>query len=246
MVYDRHVPLDGGSNMRDLGGLPLKGGGNVRRGVVYRSAGLHELTPGDGEKLVSLGIRSVVDLRSERERTFAPSRLPDSLLVVAPGDGNAGMVPGHRRRPDPVTEADARRMMREGNRTYPERLAAAVSATFSAIAETEGALLFHCTAGKDRTGFVAATILLSAGVDREAVVEDYLMTNEIWDRKSAPAMSRLPLAARDAVFSARAEYLEAALEAMEKAHGSLQDYLDARCGISETTIRQVTARLQSA
>jgi protein-tyrosine phosphatase len=240
MVADRHVPLDGGSNMRDLGGLPLADGGRVRRGRVYRSAALNELTDADVAVLASIGLGTVVDLRSKTEQTNAPSRLPEGLRVVAPGDGGVGAVPGHRKGPNPVTEAQARRMMREGNRTYAVRMAPAITTTFETLAETDsGGLLFHCAAGKDRTGFVAAVILLSLGASHETVMEDYLATNLIWDRKSAPRISGMPLKAREAVFSAHAEYLEAALETMQKDFGPAENYLTDRCGVSRATLLQV-------
>lgn len=243
MVHDRHIALEGASNMRDLGGLPLSDGRRVRRGRLYRSAALNGLTEGDRSKLAGLGLSAVVDLRSEAERTYAPSRLPPSLRVITPGDGGVGSIPGYKRRPNPVTEADARRMMREGNRTYPLRMAAAMGALYQTLSETEGGVLFHCAAGKDRTGFAAAVILLAAGASHETVVQDYLATNLIWDRKSA-RVSSLPVKAREAVFSARAEYLEAALEAMAKEFGQAEDYLTGRCGVSAGRLEQVTESLR--
>jgi protein-tyrosine phosphatase len=231
MVHSRHIALEGASNMRDLGGLPLGDGGWVRRGRLYRSAALNELTEGDRVLLSGLGLSAVVDLRSEAERTYAPSRLPPGLPVIAPGDGGVGSIPGYKRRPNPVTEADARRMMRAG-----------MGALYRTLAETEGGVLFHCAAGKDRTGFAAAIILLATGASHETVVEDYLATNIIWDRKSA-RLSGLPRQAREAVFSARAEYLEAALEAMVKEFGQAEDYLTGRCGVSAGLLEQVTRSL---
>lgn len=243
MVHDRHVSLDGGSNMRDLGGLPLAGGGRVRRGRVYRSAALNELTDGGVALLASIGLSTVVDLRSKAEQTYAPSRLPDGLRVITPGDGGAGAVPGHSKRPNPITEAQARRMMREGNRTYPARMAPAIATMFEALADTcHGGLLFHCAAGKDRTGFVAAVLLFSLGASHETVIEDYLATNLIWDRKSA-RISGMPVKAREAIFSAQAEYLEAALEVMYKEFATAADYLTGRCNVAPAALDRVRAGL---
>ena len=243
MVYDRQIPLTGGSNMRDLGGLPLAGGGQVRRGKIYRSAALNTLTDEDVALLASMGLATVVDLRSTAEQAYAPSRLPAGLRVIAPGDGGVGAVPGHKWRPNPATEGQARRMMREGNRTYPERMVPAVAATFEALAYAEsGGLLFHCAAGKDRTGFVAAVILLYLGASEETVMEDYLATNLIWDRKSA-RISGMPERAREAVFSARAEYLGAALDEMVARYGSHTTYLADRCGIAVPVLERAKESL---
>lgn len=242
MVADRHVPLEGGSNMRDLGGLSLAGGARFRGGRVYRSAALNELTASDQVRLASLGLRTVVDLRSAVEQAHAPSRLPPGLRIVTPDDGGVGTVPEYRHRPNPMTEPDARLMMCEGNRTYPIRMAAAIGATFQALAEGEGGLLIHCAAGKDRTGFVAAVILLSAGASHETVIDDYLATNQIWNCKSA-RLSGMPAEVREAIFSARAEYLEAALAVIGQEFGTVEDYLTDRCKVHGRTLAQVKAAL---
>ena len=238
MVHDRHIPLDGTSNMRDLGGLPLAGGRRMRRGRVYRAGALHELSDADRAKLAGLGIATSVDLRSEAERAHAPSRLPPGVAVLAPGDGGVGAQPGLRQL-NPKTAADAIRMMQAGNRSYPERLAAAVAETFRAVVaagEKAGpggpasAVLFHCSAGKDRTGFFAAILLLSAGASRETVIEDYLATNLIWRRNSV-FINQLPEAVREPVFAARADYIESALEEVDSRYGSVEAYLAGRCTI---------------
>lgn len=242
MALDRYVPLEGASNMRDLGGLSLADGGRVRRGRVFRSAGLSELTSSDQATIAGLGIATVIDLRSEAERAHAPSRLPSGLEVLAPGDGGVGAQPGLRQR-NPKTAADAIAMMRTGNRSYPERLAAAVSETFRVVAEDKaGGVLFHCSAGKDRTGFVAAMLLLSAGASRDTVIEDYLATNLMWKRNSV-FINQLPEPVREPVFSARQEYIEAALDEVEQQHGSVTGYLVRRCGIGESMLERAATVL---
>jgi protein tyrosine/serine phosphatase len=140
--------------------------------------------------------------------------------------------------------------MQAGNRSYPERLAAAVAETFRAVvaagekagsdqagsaqagsASSGRGVLFHCSAGKDRTGFVAAMLLLSAGASRETVIEDYLATNLIWRRNSV-FINQLPEAVREPVFAARADYIESALEEVDSRYGSVEAYLAGRCAIA--------------
>ncbi len=239
---DRNVPLESGGNMRDLGGLPLAGDAQFRRRRIYRSAALNALTAADRLCLTRLGLKSVVDLRSPLERAHAPSRLPEGLRIVTPGDGSVDAAPGNRYRPDPMTEADARRMMCEGYRTYPLRMAAAIGATLRVLVEGQGGLLFHCAGGKDRSGFVAAVILLTAGASHETVLEDYLATDHVWNRKSA-RLSGMPGKVQEAVFTARAEYLEAALAALEQEFGTVEDYLTGRCRVDARTLARVRAAL---
>ncbi len=246
MAEDRHVPLQGASNMRDLGGLPLRNGGRVRRGRVFRSASLNGLTAADHDRLRALGLGTVVDLRSPSEQRDTPSNLPPGLAVIAPGDGGAGPQPGARRNRRPHTEAAAIEMMRQGYQTYPHRMAAATKALFQAVADADaGAILVHCAAGKDRTGFVAAMLLQTVGASAETVMQDYLATNLMWDRKS-DRISFLPKPAKEAIFSTRTEYLQAALETLLGEFGSTEDYLAKMCGIDTATVSGVRAALIEA
>lgn len=235
-MQDRHIPLLGASNMRDLGGVPLSEGHPIRRGLVFRSASLSGLTAADHGQLRALNLTTIVDLRSRSEQRDQPSRLPAGLTVIAPGDGGIGAQPGITRNRRPHTEDEAITMMRQGYESYPDRMATAIAALFEAIAQAPKApVLFHCTAGKDRTGFVAAVLLKALGADDADIMADYLATNELWDRKSA-RMSFLPKPAQEAIFQARAEYLHAALDTVTNRFGSVEDYLLSACTVSSKTI----------
>jgi protein-tyrosine phosphatase len=235
-MHERQIALDGGSNMRDLGGWALPDGRRMRAGWMFRAASLSTLSAVDHGRLRALSLATVIDLRSSGEQRDSPSRLPRGLTVIAPGDPGTTMHPGLARNRRPHTEAEAVDMMRLGYESYPDRMAPALAAVFEAAAHSEGRpLLFHCTAGKDRTGFVAAIVLKAFGADGDQVMADYLATNTMWDRKSS-RMSFLPAPAQEAILQARAEYLTAAIDTVMSRYGAVDAYLTDRCLVSRDVL----------
>lgn len=181
----RWLELDGAFNVRDLGGLPTADGRTTRFGVLLRADALDQLTPGDVAVLADgVGLRHVVDLRSGNERAER-------------GRGALGVCPSVRytevevipeeaiaRRSETKAAAFARgddpdEIMAAGYVELLEIGAAAFRSAVEQIAADDGSpALFHCAAGKDRTGVLAALVLGLAGVERDAIVADYALTNE--------------------------------------------------------------------
>ncbi|MFE6049623.1 tyrosine-protein phosphatase [Kitasatospora sp. NPDC056446] len=238
--------LRGAVNARDLGGYRAAGGLTLRSGTALRSDGLNHVTPEDLGRIGELGLRRVVDLRSADEvREAGADRLPEDVIVhhlplratdfdlhltirdaladgspqrhrALFGDGRAhGMMTGLYRWF--VTDPLAR-----------ERF----GALLRLLAAPEGPpLLFHCSAGKDRTGWAAALVLTALGVDRGTVLADYLLTNE----RSASAVDRAlgELGARGLmrepelllpVFRADRDYLDAAFAEVEAGWGGFDAF----------------------
>jgi len=173
-----HVDLEGTVNTRDLGGWPLAGGGRTRTGRLWRSDAFTHATEADRDALAHRGLRYVIDLRTAAERAATPSALEaDPRFEVRPVDlfsavGAAidrGEVTG-----DPFDLRTRYRasftFAREGYRAVFEELNAALAAS-------DGPVVFHCSAGKDRTGLVAALLLRAAGVSDDAILEDYVLTD---------------------------------------------------------------------
>ena len=155
-------------NLRDLGGLPVAGGGVTRHGVLYRSDAPH---PGDAdpEHVPHWPPATVIDLRMEREAERVGYTLPGVERVLHPLHEAAA--------PENVRDADLGALYRHILETVPERIAAAVGLVVARPAPA----LVHCTAGKDRTGIVVAALLLTSGVAPEDVIADYLRTGEHMD-----------------------------------------------------------------
>jgi protein-tyrosine phosphatase len=224
-------------NFRDYGGYPARGGGRVRRGALYRSAHPAEASPGDLSILRGIGLAAVVDLRGKSEREQRPSPwiagFPARVFVVEEETGgllgrllvDARSGPG---KPDAVW------LMRQGYATMPFRwrLKRALRNYFEALATSDGPVLVHCTAGKDRTGLAAALLLSLLDVEREHIVADFMLTEAV-AANAAIALHAVRTAyggeltedmARE-LASVRPQYIEAALDAVLERHGSMVGYL---------------------
>ncbi|MER6976557.1 tyrosine-protein phosphatase [Streptomyces carpinensis] len=168
ITLSRRLPVEGTYNLRELGGLRA-GERTVRWGKFYRSDALAGLTPTGKKSMDDLGIRLLIDLRTEEETTTEPTRLPAATIVHAPifDSGMPTVMPEQPHTLDHVYDA-----MLD---LHGARLTEAVRH----IAHSgEERVLVHCTAGKDRTGLVVALALLAVGVHREDVVLDYSRTEQ--------------------------------------------------------------------
>jgi protein-tyrosine phosphatase len=112
---------------------------------------------------------------------------------------------------------------------------------FEHLLETDAPVVFHCTAGKDRTGFAAALILLALGVPRELVHEDYLITNRVFQQPPA-AQGALSDEVLQVLWRVQPDFLHAALHAVDHDHGGLERYLEQRLGLSAAARRRLVAR----
>jgi len=171
--------FDGLVNFRDVGGLPLSSGGEVRRGWLFRSESLQEISESDADRIQSEhGIRSVLDLRSSQE-TVAEGRGPLGLRAVTYVNAPLNPAPlGLEHDPDwPAGELTAhvyRAFLDEPEGELPRALG-----MMPVLLQTP--TLVHCAAGKDRTGLVIAMTLEIAGVEREAVLADYVRSSQAND-----------------------------------------------------------------
>ena len=242
----RTIALEGASNLRDLGGWPASGGGHVRFGTVFRSASLGRLTDADAARLQATGLRTVVDLRGEQERARAPSRL-DALPGVAvhfqPIDPSLG---GSLRDLAAMRDATPEAVMAAMHRAYAA-YALAWSHCYAAmfdllLEEANRPLLFHCTAGKDRTGFGAALLLAALGVEREAIRADYMATNRLWVVEPLVA-GTLPAPVAAVLLRVHAELLDTAFSALLEAFGSLDAYLEQRMGLDASRLGRLREAL---
>lgn len=194
MSDSRWLPMTGAENVRDLGGLPLVAGGSTRPGVFFRGDTLQELTPQDVALLKDLGLRTILDLRTPVEADHEGRGplaaepieyvnlpfIPDELMV---GDDKAReLVVAERRETDRV----------QHYLNYLRYAGDRVVAAVRIMASPEGPpALFHCAAGKDRTGVLAALVLDSVSVERDAVIADFALTNERLERV-ASRLRRMP------------------------------------------------------
>ncbi len=214
-------------NLRDVGGLPTVDGHRIRRGVLYRSGRL----TGPSEGLADLGIRTVIDLRSSAERVGGPVEA-DGIETRHLGDAFSLPAGG------PAPEELEALLGEHGAAVLMQHLYAGLIAT-PALADIVASLvdgapaLVHCTAGKDRTGVVVALVLALVGVPRDAIVDDYLVSDLPEHRTEPEALSALvPEWSEwwDPLLEARRDYLDAAFSVID-AHGSVGDYANDVLGI---------------
>jgi protein-tyrosine phosphatase len=228
----RVLPLQGGRNFRDLGGYLTQDGRRVRWGRLYRSGSMAELTPADCEYLSGLGIRWICDLRTTSEREAMPSPWRD-----AEGRGywsrdyamSFGDLRGMLKDGLPTTE-QVRETMLSAYRQLPFEQAPAYRELFKRLAGGELPMVFNCTAGKDRTGIVAALILDVLRVPREVIIEDYALTNELLSghRFSSGKPSLLSHLSPDvirAIMGSDPDYLRTSFAVIEERHGGVEPYL---------------------
>ncbi|AZG48620.1 tyrosine-protein phosphatase [Gordonia insulae] len=232
-------------NLRDLGGWPTSGEGRVRAGLVFRSTELDRMGEADRTSFARLGIRTIYDLRTGAERSSAPDPVLDGVVDVhldVLADENTA-VPAHLdtllRDPAAVAEIDT--SLGDGRAaelitgTYrsivslPSALAAYRTLFRGLLGDRPGPSLFHCTTGKDRTGWAAAAFLSVLGVSRDDVYRDYELTNaqllpaltSVFDAFTSAGGDRAILRALLGVDRA---YLDAAFDEVERTYGTVENY----------------------
>ncbi|MDB5816667.1 MAG: uncharacterized protein JWQ11_307 [Rhizobacter sp.] len=218
-------------NFRDLGGLQTAAGQRLATGVLFRSSHFAAATDDDIQALRALGIRTIVDFRGVNERQAAMGRLAAAGIreVHLPIEPSAVGSLREREARGPVDAAAVHEIMVEVYQRFVRNHAATYRRLIDLLLdESSYPLVFHCTAGKDRTGQAAALVLLALGVPKEAVLDDYLASNERWAAKAGGADI--------ALFSqVSADYLHASLDAMTAHSGSIDDYLRKAIGIDDAT-----------
>ncbi|MGI5444898.1 tyrosine-protein phosphatase [Streptomyces sp. CA-243310] len=240
-LADRLVRLEGTANFRDAGGYRTTDGHWVKMGEIYRSDALAKLTDNDLAKLGRLGVKTVFDLRTTDERTKDVDRVPaDARYVVADVFAGSGSFQALPKTPEEAVKAmiDAEKGMVSG-----EGGRKAYGQVFRGIGTDRArAVLFHCTAGKDRTGWSNAALLTALGVPRETVMADYLASNDYRRAANEAILSHLPplqAAVYKPLLDVRPEYLNAGHDEVEAAYGSFDRYLDEGLGIDGRELREL-------
>jgi hypothetical protein len=242
---NRWIDLEGPSNFRDLGGLPTVDGGRVRTGILYRSDSLALLSEGDVAHLTdALGLRRVVDLRSAPEidrHGQADLGAVGIEIVHAP-------IVDETRGEQRDIEDPARLTLDRIYLLMLDRFRARFGAAVAALADpSHQPAVFHCAAGKDRTGLIGALILETCGVERALVVEDFLLTNDRMDtmierhRRHADTRSAGPEIAHQTLFPT-AENVALTLAGIDAAYGGCAAYLEG-AGLGVEGVAALRARL---
>ncbi len=225
------IELEGVSNLRDLGGYDTADGRRVRRGLLFRSAALAKLTAADQAVVARLGLRTVCDFRGVDESRRAPTRLPGPRIVALPIEPTVGAGLRDILHTQRATGEALHAVLERAYDAYALASSAQYRALLDHIMDGGTPLLFHCSAGKDRTGFAAAMLLTALGVPWEAVVADFEATNRLWRRDTVPSED-LPAEIRESLLRAEPGLLASAFAAARERHGSVEAYLDEALGLT--------------
>ncbi|WDF68649.1 tyrosine-protein phosphatase [Sphingobacterium oryzagri] len=240
----RLVRLDGTVNFRDIGGYKTSDGKTVKWGKLYRADALDKLSDTDKVNLTDRKIAYVIDFRGNEEALKAPDLLPEQINYVRlpAGSSNDSMK-------SLFAEIKDGKKSMEKFYSNTNALVPRYKPFFQQLLSLpdSSALVYHCTAGKDRTGIATALVLYTLGVPKEQIIEDYLSTN--YYRKDANEASiqhmmqmGLSKEAATDIMGVQQSYLEATFAAIEQEYGSMQKFLAEGLGISDVEI----ARLKDA
>ncbi len=244
-------------NFRDVGGYVTADGLTVARGLVYRSGVFYPMSPEAMKQLEPVGLKNVYDLRTTAEIQSKPDQIPPGAqrrhlnvladsATAAPAHLDALMVEPMKANAE-LGEGRIEAQFIGGYREFITLPSARESyrVLFTSLADSRNLpAVFHCTGGKDRTGWATAALLTLLGVPRETVMQDYLRSNDYVLPQQAAVIESFVAGGGSrsipvAIFGVKAEYLEAAFDEMETRYGGIEAYFSEGLGIDAATQTQL-------
>lgn len=256
-MADAHrLDLQGAYNFRDVGGYRTTNGKTLKRGMIYRSEALAQLTDRDYEQLAALRIKVLCDFRGEDEIQRAPTRWRGSEVEKFPQPIAAGQSssPLMAKLVQGASAAELKALMSALYGQFATTNAGAYRNLIRRIREGGVPVLYHCTAGKDRTGVFTALLMTTLGVPRAQVMEEYLLTNRyvLTEKAVATMAANLKNYGIEKSFSAEAlkpilgvepEYLDAVFAAIDKEYGNFDEFRRRALGLSDADLVALKALL---
>ncbi|RSS81161.1 tyrosine-protein phosphatase [Streptomyces sp. WAC06614] len=261
----RHIPLQGAVNFRDLGGYPTESGGEIRKGLVHRSDALGKLTADDLAEVSPLGLKKVVDFRTAEEVVYGGAdRLPDGLTATSRSIGDAGLFENLGKALAGGDAAEQERVLGGGRAegymrklyesfvTDPDSREQFAATLRDIAAGGQDPLLYHCTAGKDRTGWMSYVLLRALGVAQGTAEQDYLASNVYRaeaDAKQREELERSGLMKNPDLMipmqEVRQDYLNAATAQITAHYGTFDRYLKEGLGLKDQELTALKDKLVS-
>ena len=241
----RSITLQGTTNFRDLGGYAGADGRPLRWRTLFRSDHLADLTAEDLHALQTLGVTRSVDFRGAEERVahgYDWPQIAQHALSIEPTvvqRAFAMIHQGHQ-----LTAQDTVGLMQDTYRGFVVDNADRFATLFRMLLDSPQPLVFHCTAGKDRTGWAAALILLALGVSRDVVRDDYLLTNQLYRRPAAlaaKAAQSVPQEILDVLWRVQMPFLDSAFALAEERYGNMDRYLAEALGVGHAERAQLAS-----
>ena len=241
----RRLKLKKLNNIRDLGGLPTEDGGRLKHGLLFRSGRLYKLPRSSVEAIKALGIKKIIDLRTDREREEYDCEPIDGIEHIhIPLVCTATTGITHSKSMARTMREESRRIAAEFGTAdnymkkmyeiilFDEGSRARLKTIFDILLSTNGGVLWHCNAGKDRTGIIAMLIEGVCGVDESTIIEDYAVSDKFQRKKRAPQKLLLHIFPMPrgfkhillALIKAKPEYMKGAINAIKERYGSFENY----------------------
>jgi protein-tyrosine phosphatase len=241
IASERLLPMEGAYNVRDTGGYKTVDGKTVKWGKVFRSGDLNQLTSNDIDYLENIGIKTVVDFRTNNESEAAPDKILKTVTnILKYPIGKEGPTMTEQQMIDmaaTMTIETSKQSLINSNKNFVINHQNEYKKFFEVLMNDNNLpLLFHCTAGKDRAGFATALFLSALGVDKETVIEDYLLSGiyreeKLQEWKGYPTI--LPL------MTVYREYIEAAFDTIDNEYGGIESYLQNELGVDLELMRGI-------
>ena len=244
---ERHIDIQGIHNLRDLGGYRTKDGIPIKWRKIFRAGLLGEFDKSEIPKMKALKLQSICDFRTIVEQTNEPDQWHNLATL------NRFSLPIGEGRVDKLDwlkvdnlGAEKKHYLYHANRSYVKMEVHRYKAFFEILLNEDNyPLLYHCTAGKDRTGFATFLLLSALGVDRKTIIEDYLLTNQYMAEFAKGHLDRLSQNLGidtdkiKSIFQAKESYLAGALDAIETDYETVDNYLATALNIGESEIKQL-------
>ncbi len=234
----REIKLQGAVNFRDIGGYTTREGKKVKWGKLYRSAALDKLTANDIDELQKLSIAYDLDFRGPYEVKIAPDKIPATTTRISlpAGSENIGDSNYLKNMMRSIKNDSGLVKFYSDLTPFQKRY----QPMFEELLQLnkDSSLLFHCSAGKDRTGIAAALILFALGVDEKTIVEDYLATNYYRRNENEKAIKamvqyyKLDEVSAGNMMAAKESYIQSTFTSIKTQYGSIDAYLEKVMGLN--------------
>jgi protein-tyrosine phosphatase len=253
----RTIPLSGVKNFRDMGGYVSADGRTMRWGHIFRSGHLSDMTEDCGVEMLARDIETVIDFRSDAEKVRHPVHWPEGWIPdyhPIPIGGNAAAWVKELYEKLATTDFPAQELRDQfiqAFKTIPMANKEGLKLFFETlITQHKGnAMLFHCTAGKDRTGIAGALLMKALDVSEEQIMEDFLRTNDAVDLEETSSTIAEWLSTKSGqtikpgdvlpLVGVEADFLQASYQVLREKYGSVEGYLESALGLSPTKIEKL-------
>lgn len=258
LLSRRKVKVDGLDNIRDIGGYKTKDGKKVKWGVLYRADSLSKMTENGKKDFEKLKIGYIFDLRDDNEIAKAPDPVFKNVTYIHTEIPTSGIVQGKPGSTEEIKEFYSKPETLDYWKNGYEYMVGSSEARESlktillTSLENKGktGMIWHCSGGKDRTGFISVIFLSLLGVDNETILKDYLLTNEYrkkFDTKELEDMKKIfendPVMTEGflAIQQAKPEYAGVFLDKIERLYGTTENYLIKEVGMTQEQLNEIKA-----